>query len=93
MKDLYLGLNAVEVIWNPYFIACFAMLCIFTLLRRMIRLIVVFVAAVGIVLLCHYTIPQGSGADLIQAPSLLKLAGGALAICALLVYFFFVRQD
>ncbi len=87
------ALDVVELLQNPYFLIGSGLFCLLALVRRMVRSLVIFLAAVGLALLFHYTAPGQSAAVGIPGESLVTFGAGGLAICGVVIYFVFIRSE
>jgi hypothetical protein len=86
------NLDIVGLLQNPYFLIGSALFAVITVAKRMINALVLYLAGIGLALLFHYTVPGGVVSE-VESQHLVMFAGGGLAICAILIYFLFIRSE
>lgn len=95
LEDLAGRLQAVDIeslLRNPYFLVASGVFAVVAVVKRLIGLLVLYVAAVALAALFHYTVPGGDVGTL-DTRQLVIFAGGALAIGAVVIYFLLIRSD
>ncbi len=87
-------LNLQELIHNPYFLGCMAMLSVTCLLMRWRVLLVTILTVSGFIWLLSYTLEQGTALQGgVGSETLMVFVGGGTVIVFLAIYFLFIRGE
>jgi hypothetical protein len=82
------GLNFNSIIGNPIILGLFLLLLFYAVIKRSKFILLFLFTCISVAALIHYTMPESG---VMSLSTLLPFAGGGVAICAILIYFGFIK--
>jgi hypothetical protein len=91
LNEILANFDMLEVLKDPYYIGFSVVCCLIFIIRGMEKALVMFLSAPAFLVLFQHTI-EGTDALDFDAEKLLIFCGGFIAIAAVNIYIFFVRD-
>ena len=91
LNEILTNIDMLEVLTDPYSICFTVVCCLIFIMRGMEKALVMFLSAPAFLVLFQHTI-EGTDALDFDAEKLLMFCGGFIAIAAVNIYVFFVRN-
>jgi hypothetical protein len=91
LNEILTNIDMLEVMKDPYYIGFTVVCCLIFIIRGMEKALVMFLSAPAFLVLFQHTI-EGTDALDFDAEKLLIFCGGFIAIAAVNIYVFFVRN-
>ena len=91
LNEILTNIDMLEVLKDPYYIGFTVVCCLIFIIRGMEKALVMFLSAPAFLVLFQHTV-SGTDALDFDAEQLLIFCGGFIAIAAVNIYVFFVRD-
>lgn len=85
--------NVAELIHNPWFLGCTAVLALLALFMKWRALLATIVSVTGFVGLISYTLSQETNLQTMTDNTLIVFVGGGVLIVFIVIYLLFIKTD